>query len=150
MYIQFDTPPVVDPRDKGYICKCCGLFVKRYCRPLNSNMALALIVLYKSGLKDYVHLENLMAEKGYKRCGDASYLIYWRFLERLRERRPDNSTRNGMYRITPMGIMFVEGKIKAKARCYVFNNSWEGFTGEEINILDALGTKFSYADLMQE
>ena len=146
---DFDTPVVEDRRDKGYICQCCNLFVKRYKRSINSNMALALLTLYKSGVMDFVHLENLMQSKGYKRCGDASYLIHWRLLERCKEKREDNSSRNGKYKITSAGIMFCEQKIKVKQGIYIFNNTYEGFWGEDISIQDALGEKFSYENLMK-
>jgi hypothetical protein len=135
-------------KDKGYFCSCCGLFVKRYRRSLNCNMALALCVLYREGIRDFVHLENLMTSKGYKRCGDASYLIHWKFLERLREDRKDGSSRNGKYKITGLGLLFVENKITAKESALIFNNKLEGFEGKEINIYDSLGKKFSYENLM--
>lgn len=137
-----------DPRDTGFKCGCCGQFVKRYARPLNCNMALALIVLYKSGIRDFIHLEDLMSKKGYKRCGDASYLVHWRFLEKCKEKREDGSKRNGKYKITSLGLMFVENKIKARAKCYIFNNKSEGLIGEEITIMDALNDKFNYNTLM--
>lgn len=135
-------------KDKGYFCSCCGLFVKRYRRSLNCNMALALCVLYREGIIDFVHLENLMTSKGYKRCGDASYLIHWRFLERLKVKREDGSSRNGKYRITSFGLLFVENKITAKEYALIFNNKLEGLGGKEINIYEALGKKFSYNQLM--
>ena len=50
---------VEDARDKGFICPCCNLFVKRYKRALVSNAALALLTLYKTGNLGYVHIENL-------------------------------------------------------------------------------------------
>lgn len=147
LQFEFDNP-MEDKRDKGFICNCCGLFVKRYRRSLNCNMALALIVLYRSNMRGFVHLENLMQNKGYNRCGDASYLIHWRFLERCNGERSDGSSRNGKYKITSSGLMFVEGKIKAKESVLIFNNRMEGFVGDEITIEQALGKKFNYSQLM--
>lgn len=148
-FMQYNqTELKVLDKDKGYFCSCCGLYVKRYRRSLNCNMALALCVLYREGIRDFVHLENLMTSKGYKRCGDASYLIHWRFLERLKEDRQDGSSRNGKYKITSLGLLFVENKITAKESVLIFNNKNEGLVGEEINIYDALGKKFDYNSLM--
>lgn len=135
-------------KDKGYFCGCCGLFVKRYKRHINCNMALALIILYREGIRDFVHLENLMISKGYKRCGDASYLIHWKFLERLKEKRDDGSARNGQYKITSLGLLFVEGKVTGKEYALIFNNNVEEFGGKEITIQEALGKKFNYENLM--
>lgn len=150
MELQFEFPETTDKRDEGYNCPCCGLYVKRYHRSLNCNMALALIVLYRSGIRDFVHLEDLMRKNGYQRCGDASYLIHYRFLERCKEKRDDGSSRNGKYKITSLGLMFVEGKITAREKVIIFNNKCEGFSGGEITIHDALGKKFSYSELMEK
>lgn len=111
-------------------------------------MCVALICLYNSGIQDYVHLENLLLERGYKRCGDFSYLSHFRFIERLKEKRLDGSSRNGMYRITSSGIMFAEGKITAKSKFIMRQNKLQGFEGEDIYIQQALGKKFNYDELI--
>lgn len=134
--------------DKGYCCKSCGSFIKAYHRSFNSNMAVALLTLFRSGITDYVHLENLLLEKGLKRCGDFSYLVHYRLIEKLKEKRQDNSTRNGMYKITSAGIMFCEDKITVKSKFIIQKNKLLGFEGKEINIKTALGTKFNYDSLM--
>lgn len=138
---------IPDP-DKGYTCPHCGQFCKRYYRHFNSNMALALIILYRNKEKGFIHLEKTMKDAGYNRCGDASYLRHYRLIERLEKDREDGSPRNGMYKITGTGIMFAEGKSKVKAKFIIYNNKHEGFEGDEITIQDALGSKFDYRQLM--
>lgn len=140
----FDFPDA----DKGYKCSSCGQLVKRYFRKFNSNMALALIVLYKHKEKGFIHLENTMKELGYNRCGDASYMRHYRLIEKMEGKREDGSSRNGMYKITGLGIMFVEGTSKVMAKFIISNNKHDGFEGDEITIQDALGTKFDYRQLM--
>lgn len=135
--------------DKGYCCKSCGSFIKTYHRSFNSNMAVALLTLYRSGITDYVHLENLLLEKGLKRCGDFSYLVHYRLIEKLKEKREDGSNRNGMYRITSNGIMFAENKTTVQEKFIIQQNKLLGFEGKEIGIKDALGIKFNYNELMQ-
>lgn len=135
---------------EGYTCSCCGQFVKLYARSINSNMGIALICLYKNRDKGFVHLENLMSEQGYKRCGDASYLRHYQLIESLNEERKDGSKRNGMYKITGRGIMFCEKKLTVQKKFLIFNNKLEGFEGEEVNIEDVLGEKFDYSKLMEK
>lgn len=145
----FDEPEIMD-KDKGYYCSCCKMFVKRYTRSFNANMALALIVLYRNKDKGFVHLENLMTEKGYKRSGDAAYLRHYRLIEPLKEDREDGSARNGKYKITGAGIMFCEAKTTVQSKFLIFNNQCEGFAGNEITITEALGKRFNYSELMYE
>lgn len=133
-------------REKGFTCPCCSQYVRLYKRSFNSNMGLALTFLYKSN--GFVHLEDEMAKNGYKRCGDASYLVWYGFVEKLPLKREDNSKRNGYYKITGRGIMFMEGKITAKEKFLMYNNKCEGFDGKDITIQEALGTKFSFQKLM--
>ncbi len=90
-----------------------------------------------------------MTELGYKRSGDASYLVHYGLIERMDKKREDGSPRNGMYKITGRGIMFVENKSTVKRTFIIYNNRHEGFEGDEINIKDALGKKFDYRELME-
>lgn len=133
---------------KGFYCSCCGGYVKIYRRSFNSNMALCLIALYRNQKNEFVKVEDYLIKNGYQRCGDFSYLRHYGFIEALKEKREDNSPRNGFYRITGLGRLFVEGKGTAKEKFLIQNNKLLGFEGDEIDIMDALGTKFDYEKLM--
>lgn len=136
-------------QDKGFKCSCCGQFVKTYHRKLNSSMVQVLILIYRSGKLDYFHVENFLKSlnKGDLRA-DFHKLRYWGLIKKKVEQREDGSARNGFYRITPAGIMFVEGKITVRGTILIFNNEFQGFEGENINIYQALGNKFDYNQLM--
>lgn len=135
--------------NKGFYCNCCGSYVKIYRRSFNCNMALALIALYRYTKGEYVKVEKFLTEHGYQRCGDFSYLRHYGFIEAKKEKREDNSSRNGFYRITGIGRLFVEAKEKAKEKFLIQNNKLLGFDGNEINIYEALGKKFDYQKLME-
>lgn len=135
-------------RREGYKCECCNQFVKLYSRHFNCNMALALIFLYKKKNEGFIHLENSMVANGFKRCGDASYMLHYSLIENMPENRKDGSKRNGHYRISGRGILFVEGNMKVNERFLICNNKFEGFEGKEIDITEALGKKFNYTQLM--
>lgn len=132
--------------DNGFYCKHCGAYNKRYKRKFNSNMAIALIALYKNLGGDYVHLESFLASKGLKRCGDASYLRFYNFIDKKKENRDDGSPRNGFYKITGLGCLFVEKKITARETFLILHNRLEGFEGKEI-FIDQV-PKFRYDELM--
>ena len=136
-------------RRKGYKCECCNQYVKLYSRHFNNNMARSLIFLYKNILKGFIHLENSMIAEGHVRCGDASYMIHYSLIENMPEKRKDGSKRNGHYRISGRGILFVEGYTKVYERFLICNNKFEGFEGKEIDIIEALGKKFNYTELMK-
>ena len=152
MHIEFEeTQPVVDPRIAGFRCKCCGQYCKIYTRKINSSMAAVLLLLWKHAKTDYIHVENFLKSinKAHLRA-DFHKLVWWTLLERKKELREDSSPRNGFYKITGRGMAFAANALTVPKAVKIYNNQFQGFEGEEINILDALGTKFSYADLMQE
>ena len=132
----------------GFYCSCCGSYVKLYKRSFNSNMALALIALYRHTKGEFVKVEKFLTEHGYQRCGDFSYLRHYGFIEAKKEKREDNSPRNGFYRLTGIGCLFVENKNTVKEKFLIQNNKLLGFEGREINIYEALGNKFDYSSLM--
>lgn len=134
--------------DKGFKCPHCGAFCKRYTRSFNSNMALALLLLYKFNIRGFVKVEDFLIQQGRKRCGDFSYLVHYGFLEKQVKKRKDGSNRNGFYKITGRGIMFCEQKIMAHEKFMILNNKFEGFKGKEITIKEALGKKFNYDEMM--
>ena len=141
---------ISEKKDEGYICPSCSLFVKRYTRKLNSSMALVLIEIYRSGEKDYIHVENFL--KKINKPGlraDFHKLVHWNLLAKKIEKREDDSKRNGFYKITLQGEMFVEGKITVPESVLIFNGEFEGFKGKQVNIIDVLGTKFNYKELME-
>lgn len=146
MNIEFLTTK--NDADKGFTCPCCGSFVKRYKRMLNSNMALVLIHLYCSGIKDYIHVEQFLNYKNLPRSGDFHKLVLWGLLDKKTTKREDGSGRNGYYKINQKSIDFILGLTKVQKKAIINNGVFEGLEGEFITIQDALGSKFNYAELM--
>ncbi len=136
-------------RKVGYTCSCCGLFVKEYHRKINASMCVVLLLLYRSGKRDFTHVENWLKEIGKSSLrADYHKLRFYGLIEAKKEQRNDSSNRNGYYKLTGLGLLFCEQKIKVKEVCVIFDNKCQGFDGKEVDIVDALGTKFSYKDLM--
>lgn len=134
---------------KGYVCSCCGQFVKAYTRKLNSSMALVLILMFRSGKQGYWHIENWLKEiKRPELRADYHKLRFWGLIEAKIGEREDGSKRNGYYKITGRGMAFAEGKLTVQKSAVIFNNKFQHFEGPEIKITDALGSKFNYDELM--
>jgi len=146
MNIEFVTTK--NDADKGFTCPCCGSFVKRYKRRLNSSMALVLIHLYRSGIKEYVHVEQFLSYKNLPRSGDFHKLVLWGLLDKKTAKREDGSSRNGYYKLNEKSIDFILGKTKYQKKAIINNGNFEGFEGDFITIQEALGSKFNYQELM--
>jgi len=96
--------------DKGVICPCCDQFAKKYKRKFNSTMARALIIIYRAG-RDWVHLEELFKNTPKIPSSirsNASILRWWQMIRRKEGEKDDGNPNNGFYKITDLGIAFVE------------------------------------------
>jgi len=144
----FDFPPMPDKYDVGFRCKCCGQYVKRYHRPLNSNMAATLLYLYKSGIRDWVHVEKFLLENKLPRSGDFHKLVHFGLLDKLEGDRPDGSNRNGYYRLNGRSILFCENKLKVPRIAVILNGEFQKFEGANVGITDCLNKRFDYTELM--
>lgn len=131
----------------GCNCPTCGQYVKTYHRKINKSMAIVLMLVYRSGKRDFFHIENwLKVIDRPELRADFHKLRFWNFIEKKIEDRKDGSNRNGFYKITGRGIMFCEGKITAKEKAIIYNNQFLGFEGKDITIKDV--SSFDYNELM--
>ena len=147
---EFDfEPQVEDKRVAGFRCPCCQQYCKLYVRKLNSAMAAVLLILWRTGNTGFIHVEDYLKANGYSHLrADFHKLVHWSLLEKKSGEREDGNPRNGFYRITGRGIAFATGSLKVPQSIKIYNNNFEGFSGKDITIQEALGNKFSYQELM--
>ncbi len=133
-------------KEKGTNCPCCGQFVKQYKRKLGSVMARTLIRLSKMP-NEYNHVKDIV--KGISDTGtnDFSKLAYWGLIDEMANDSTAKRT-SGYWRITQKGHDFVNCKIVLLEHALIYNRLCNGFGGVKINIVDALGKKFNYQELM--
>lgn len=135
-----------DNFEDGCICPCCHQPVKMYKRKLNSVMSRMLIQLYF--LKDeWNHVSDIA--KGISDTGtnDFSKLRNWLLIEQKKNEDSKKKT-SGFWKITPLGRLFVEGKVTVPSFVNIYNTKKYGESTEMITIEDALGVKFNYQKLM--
>ncbi len=148
--LQEEKERIVAEIEKGTHCKCCGQFVKTYKRKLNVGMCVVLIYLCKSGIKDYIHVEHFIKEKGLPQSFRADFhkLTLWKILEAQTEKREDGNPNTGYYKITEKGKCFARNEIEVPESVFIYNNKVEAFSEATINIKAALHNKFNYEELM--
>lgn len=138
--------------DVGSECQCCGQFVKRYKRALNSSMSGMLIAVYINSGREYVHVNKLLSKNPRFRSvaggGDFTKLAHWGLVEQQLGKRADGSKRNGWWRVTQRGEDFINQKILVASHVYLYNGNFIGYEEKSISILKSLGKKFNYDELM--
>ena len=134
--------------EKGVTCVCCGQRVQLYHRKLNSGMALTLIRICNETTNGtvWIPVKEFLRQKGFKNNHDWTLLKYWGLLEEKGE--TEDGASSGYWRITNKGIDFVLNKIRVAKRIDIYNQKLYGHSEESTNIIESLGNKFSYSELV--
>lgn len=130
----------------GEKCPCCGQMAKIYRRRIHHTIARSLIQVYtlgkKRGAHGWVHVPTAIGPA----C-EVGKARYWSLIEEAAEKRKDGG-RAGWWRLTDNGKAFVEGRVKIRTHALIYDSRCLGMEGEYVSIQDALGSKFSYEELM--
>lgn len=135
--------------EKGVECPCCEQFVKLYKRKLNSGMAITLVRIYKNSLtnnNDWLHVKNYLRENRFSNSHDWTLLKYWGLLEEKAVVKGEPNS--GYWRITPKGEHFVLNSTEVPEAIYMFNQNLYKYSTDNTNIIESLGKKFNYYELM--
>lgn len=140
--IQEAQDYIIANREKGAACPCCGRFCKLYPRKLHSEMAIFLIKLVRQHklTSDWVHVRRIVITTT-KASTDGIYLIHWDLIVR-------KSGSSGLYKPTEKGIDFAMRLVRVPRQVFVFRNQPVGFSSDDVDIVEALGDKFDYQQLM--
>lgn len=139
---------LIERAEEGVRCPCCNRLVKVYRRKLHSEMALFLCLLVKRWrqVPRYFSTSELVPGTN-KSTTDGAYLVHWGLVER----EPAKNTaggRAGMYRPTPKGVEFAEGRLTVPSHIHTLCGDLIGFSEEQVSIEHCLGSRFDYDELM--
>lgn len=137
--------------DDGCSCPLCTQFAKVYRRKIHATMARELIHFYRrAGVGEWFDLPLLAGEVSGKRrayTGDSAKLRYWGLMVENDARREDGG-RAGWWQVTERGRAWVLRQLLIPKYARVYDGRCLGHEGEHVSILDALGTRFDYHELM--
>lgn len=135
-------------RDKGIECPCCGQFAKTYRRKLNVSMARGLIWLVNQCITDeWVDVPST-APKWLLRSRELPKLSYWGLVEERPLYKKVEKRCSGFWRPTKRGVDFAYRRSRVPSHVFIYDNDVVGTSEVQIDIVTALGAKFSYAELM--
>jgi len=135
--------------EKGCICPCCNQIVKLYKRKLNSGMALTLIRMYQHSIDDWINVKSFLKDNKFSNNHDWTLLRHWGLIKNRPENEVSTDNKyNGYWKITSKGIDFINNVLNVQKHIFIQSNILKGYSNEYINIIDALGDKFNYYELM--
>lgn len=130
--------------DDGHACPCCTQFAKVYKRKIHSRMARDLITFYAAHGQNWGHSTQTLGAS----APDFVKLTYWGFIEAAEGEREDGSSRLGWWRVTRTGVNWLRGYNLTPKYARIYDGRCLGFVGPAVTIRDALGSRFSYDELM--
>lgn len=144
----FNTSSMKD----GKRCPVCNQRVKMMKKAIDSGMTYYLIKLYRinktNPIKKWFHVTDDIGVS-YKIGGRFAKLRFWGLIEEKKKEFCETEKRtSGMWAITDDGIKFIEGVITVPKYAKLYNMGFYGFEGNEVNVHEALSTKFNYSELM--
>lgn len=133
---------------EGERCPVCTQFAKMYRRKVNSSMAAGLIEMYKAFGTELGYLQDVRRKTKATDNREESKLRYWGLVVEDDSRRSDGG-RTGWWRVTPKGEQWVLGTSTVPKYAHLYDGECLGLGGDQVTIMDALGQKFDYHDLMK-
>jgi hypothetical protein len=143
--------------DEGDACPCCDQFAKVYERRLTAPTGRVLIAMGHArhnaidGWIDVPALAASMTNRSSRSTGgDEAKARYWGLIEAMPNvARDDGSTRTGWWRLTPLGVAFIENRACVAKVARIYNGQLLSLDdSEQVSIVDVLGAKFHYGELM--
>lgn len=142
---------VLERRDDGVECPCCGRFVLVYRRKLNAGMALAFLHLVQIWLAEQrpVHAKEVCGPTSNR---DFSQLKFWGLMTPVPKQEGQKGRTSGLWVPTEKGVLFGTGKIAVPShRIHVSGeDATQGWSTSTLYIRDALPDGFDYDELMAE
>ena len=129
-----------DHFEEGTKCPCCGQFVKKYKRKLNSGMAKTLGRIYAYYPNSFIDVKDLLRQKKFHNGHDWTLLRHWGFL---------TTNEEGLWKITDTGKAWIDFKTPTHSHIYMYNNKMMGFAEGTITFRQAYGNDFDIKELMK-
>lgn len=135
----------------GCRCPVCDQFVKVYRRKISSAMAGGLITAMKRyGSDEHFHVNDIANLMRINVCPDFTKLKHWGLIEQCEHLTGMEGKKNsGVWKLTTKGTDFARGNFRLPKYVFLYDGKTQGKSDETASILECLGDKFDYNELMR-
>jgi hypothetical protein len=135
--------------ESGIVCPCCRKYARAYSRNFNGTMAKGLIWLVQQWSIHQTWIDvPKTAPRWLVRSNQLPTVRWWGLAKRPAESRNSTLKHSGLWEPTQKGIDFVLKKIKIPLQARTYDGKVTDLVGKEVSIVDTLGIKFDYLQLM--
>lgn len=152
MTIQEAKQILRDEWEQGTECPCCTQFVKLYPYKITSTKAYGLVQLVKlyEERREPIHVRDMKQPGGREieaSGGAFATLKHWGLIYQPENTDP-TKRRSGYWVPTRLGTEFAHRQTTVPKVLHIFNNKPYRQSTEMTDIVECLGTKFDYRELM--
>ncbi len=143
---------------EGTACPVCNQYVKMYRKSIDAASAKCLITLYNLDFykpsREWWHISSEI-KAPHSVGGNFAKLSYWGLIEQRPKKAGEKSSKRttGMWKITQQGKDFVSLNVTLPKYVKLYNGvSYgleEGEDKKSLSIMDVLGNRFDYTELMK-
>ena len=135
-------------KDKGVNCPCCGRWGKINGYQITSTQVMGMLWMLNNFRKsEWIDIGK--AHKMILRSKPLATLRHWELVEKKPKDLKEDKRASGLWRLTPKGRDFLRKKIALPKYAFVFNSRLVKYSKQEIDVVQALGKKFSYEEVMK-
>ena len=134
-------------RGDGGKCPCCRRWGKINGYQINSTQTRGMIWMLKNFRKN-AWVDLAKAPKWILRSKSMATLHHWGLLEAKPKKDDEDKRASGLWRLTPRGHDFIRRRTTMPKYAFVFDNRLIKVSKEQVDVVQALGKKFSYEELM--
>lgn len=140
---------LMDVAVDGAICPCCERYTKIYRRSFNAGMAVCLLWLARAYARtgDYLHVPTV-APRRVLASREFDKLRLFGAAETKDVNEDEDKRTSGLWRPTQLGLDMAHQRVNVPDFVVVYNGRVIETSIDLIPISEALGTKFSYTELM--
>jgi hypothetical protein len=129
--------------DDGTRCPCCAQMAKVYRRTIHAKMARELIQCYREAGTAWFHMPSIIGH-----TGDLAKARYWNLMREDTTELREDGGRAGWWQITPTGEAFINHQVSVPKYARIYDGRKLSLEGPPVTIVDSLGKKFNYRELM--
>jgi hypothetical protein len=136
---------------EGGRCPCCDRWGKINALSISETLALSLLWLSRQPVDDdgFVNVPAC-APAWVLRTKTYSTLQHWGLIIKV-DRNEDKTKRSdGFWQVTSKGLAFLKGEISVPKKVFIYDNTIQGFSQEEIYFRNCFGKHFDYQQVMSD
>lgn len=131
----------------GGRCPCCRRWGKINGYQITSTQVRGMIWMLKRFRRNQ-WVELAKAPKWVLRSKSMATLHHWNLLENKSKKDDEDKRSSGFWRLTQTGRNYLRCHITLPKYAFVFDNTLVKFSKEHVDVIQSLGKKFSYEELM--